>query len=86
MKREGIVVKDIKIQPASERISVDIAAKILGIKPQCLRIWMKEKKIDIGTVVPGAARNGKAAYLIYRAKLAKLLGQPADYVWPEESS
>lgn len=55
-----------------ERITIEEAAKMLGISKQAVRILMQEKKVDIGLVVEGKEHK---TYLIFREKLNKLVGK-----------
>ena len=71
---------------SQERIPLDVAAKILGVRPQGLRQMMAKKQLDIGVIIEGGARNHRNQYLVFRAKLAKLLGYEPDHHWEEESS
>lgn len=73
-----------RVKQMCETLSVNVAAKILNLQPQTVRLWMASGKLDIGTTIPGGSRNGRTAYLVSRAKLARLLGQPADHHWEEE--
>ena len=60
----------------SERVSVEQAAKEIGIAPQGLREYMKRGLIDIGAVLPNISGKGKSKrYLISRSKLDKYLGR-----------
>ena len=71
---------------SSEVISVDVAAMILGIRPQGVRNLMSSGKADLGIVIKGNGRNGHNTYRIYRAKLARHLGRDPDHIWPEEEN
>ena len=60
----------------SERVSVEQAAKEIGIAPQGLREYMKRGLIDIGVVLPNLNGKGKSKrYLISRSKLDRYLGR-----------
>lgn len=59
----------------SERVSVEQAAKELGMCPQGLREYMKRGLIDIGRILPCANGSKKKRYFIYRDKLDKELGK-----------
>lgn len=67
-----------------EIIPIPIAAKILGIYPQGVRILMASGKADLGLVIKAKGKNGHNSYRVYRAKLAKYVGREPDHVWPEE--
>lgn len=69
---------------ASEVIPNEIAAKILGMKKQYMFDLMRDKRIDIGTVIPGKDRHSRSVIYVYRAKLARHLGREPDHVWDEE--
>lgn len=69
---------------SSEIISIDVAAKILGMYPQGVRNLMASGKADLGFVSKAKGRNGHNSYRVYRAKLARYVGREPDYVWPEE--
>lgn len=58
----------------SERVSVEEAARLLGITPQGVRVQMQRGLLDIGIVVPSVKGNKKNTYLIYRNKLNRVLG------------
>lgn len=60
----------------SERVTVQQAAKELGLAPQGVRVQMIRGELDIGRVVPSVSGNGRR-YLIYRDKLNKELGKDA---------
>ncbi len=65
----------------SERVSVEQAAKEIGIAPQGLREYMKRGLIDIGVVLPNLSGKGKSKrYLISRSKLDKYLGKEEVHV------
>lgn len=70
---------------SSDRIPLDVAARILGVRPQALRQMMAKKQVNIGAVIEGGARNHRNQYLIFRPKLAKLLGYEPDHHWEEEN-
>lgn len=60
----------------TERVSVQQAAKELGLAPQGVREYMKRGLIDIGEVLPTVQGKGKTnRYLICRKKLDKFLGK-----------
>lgn len=71
---------------SSEVIPLKTVAAILGFREQGVRNLMASGKVDLGFVQKGNGRNGHNTYRIYRAKLAKYLGRPPDYVWPEEQN
>lgn len=64
------------------------AAKILGMRYQCMLDEMNSGRLNIGWV---KYPNNKIAsrrnqFRVYRAKLAAHLGWPdPDHVWPEEN-
>jgi predicted transcriptional regulator len=58
----------------SNRVSVQDAARELGMNPQGVREYMKRGLIDIGMVVPSVTGNGMR-YIIMREKLNKVLGK-----------
>jgi len=58
----------------SNRVSVQQAAKELGMNPQGVREYMKRGLIDIGLVVPSLTGDGNR-YIIMREKLDKVLGR-----------
>lgn len=58
----------------SERVTVQQAAKELGLAPQGVRVQMQRGMLDIGRVVPSVRGNGQR-YLIYRDKLDRELGK-----------
>jgi len=59
-------------------VSVEQAAKELGMQPQGVREHMKRGYLDIGNVLPvlNKKKNGsrKYSYYIYREKLDRVLG------------
>ena len=55
-----------------ERVSIDEAAKVLGISKQALRIMMNKKAIDIGLV---SGEGQRKTYIIFREKLNRLVGK-----------
>lgn len=58
----------------SNRVSVQEAARELGMNPQGVREYMKRGLIDIGIVVPSVTGNSKR-YIIMREKLNRVLGK-----------
>lgn len=59
----------------SVRVTVEQAAKEMGIAPQGVREYMKRGLIDIGVVLPAINGGKTQRYLIYRDKLDKHLGK-----------
>lgn len=57
-----------------QRVSVPDAAAEIGCDPHYLRIMMRNKKWDLGAVVPPKKVGGKYQYLIFRKKLDRFLG------------
>jgi len=55
-----------------ERVSIEEAAKMLGVSKQSVRLLMQRKKVDIGLVVDSGA---KKTYIIFREKLMRLIGK-----------
>lgn len=55
-----------------ERVSIEEAAKMLGVSRQAVRLLMQRKKVDIGLVVDSGA---KKTYIIFREKLMRLIGK-----------
>lgn len=61
----------------TQRVTVQQAAKELGLAPQGVREYMKRGLIDIGDVLPAIQGKGKTKrYVIYREKLDRYLGKP----------
>lgn len=58
----------------SERVTLEQAAKEIGMAPQGLREYMKRGKIDIGYVLPALSGN-TYRYVIFREKLDSYLGK-----------
>lgn len=58
----------------SERVTVEQAARELGLAPQGVREYMKRGLIDIGVVLP-AVQGEKKRYVIFRSKLDRFLGK-----------
>lgn len=56
------------------RVSLEQAAKEIGMAPQGLREYMKRGKINIGYVLPALSGNGHR-YIIFRDKLDEYLGK-----------
>ena len=54
-----------------ERVSIEEAAKMLGISKQAVRMLMQRKEVDIGFVTG----SGRKSYVIFREKLNKLIGK-----------
>ena len=54
-----------------ERISIEEAAKLLGMSKQAVRLLMLNKKVDIGFVTG----DGRKTYVIFREKLNRLIGK-----------
>lgn len=59
----------------ANRVTLEQAAKELGLAPQGVREYMKRGLIDIGMVLPSVEGGGKKRYLIFRDKLDKVLGK-----------
>lgn len=57
-----------------QRVTLPNAAKEIGIEPDRLRYLMREKKVDLGKVLPPKSAGGRYEYLIFRPKLDKFLG------------
>lgn len=57
-----------------QRVSVNDAAAEIGCHPQYLRQQMREKKWDLGHVIPPKRAGKQYAYIVLRAKLDKFLG------------
>lgn len=66
----------------SERISVEEAARLLGMAPQGVRVQMRRGLLDIGKVFPSVShkKGGRTIYqyFIFRDKLNKVLGKNND--------
>lgn len=59
-----------------ERVSVDEAAKILGMAPYMVRFRMKKKILPIGRAIPPEQNGtGRWEFRIYRALLEKEVGK-----------
>lgn len=58
----------------SERVSVNQAAKELGMSPMAVRVRMEKGLLDIGECFPSMQGN-KTSYYIYRNRLNKVLGK-----------
>ena len=54
-----------------ERISIEEAAKMLGMSKQAVRILMNKNQVDIGFVTG----DGRKTYVIFREKVNKLIGK-----------
>ena len=54
-----------------ERITIEEAAKLMGMSKQAVRLLMINKKVDIGFVTGDGRKN----YVIFREKLNKLMGK-----------
>ena len=54
-----------------ERITVEDAAKMLGISKQAVRVLMDQHVLEIGIVVDGKRKR----YLIFREKLDEAVGK-----------
>ena len=54
-----------------ERISIEEAARMLGMSKQAVRILMNKKQVDIGFVTG----EGRKTYVIFREKLMRLIGK-----------
>lgn len=54
-----------------ERISIEEAAKMLGMSKQAVRILMNKKQVDIGFVTG----DGRKTYVIFRENVNKLVGK-----------
>ena len=61
-----------------KRLSVKDTAEILGVHPEYLRQLMRNKQIDIGTVIKPARAGGNYQYLIFRDKVNKLIGKEKE--------
>ncbi len=63
----------------SERVSVNEAARILGMSPTSVRFQMKKKTLPIGRAVP-PEKNGSSrwAFYIYRRMLNQVIGKEED--------
>ena len=59
----------------ANRVTLEQAAKELGLSPQGLREYMKRGLIDIGIVLPSLESGENNRYLIFRNKLDKVLGK-----------
>ena len=55
-----------------ERVSIEEAARMLGVSKQSVRLLMQRKKVDIGLVVDSGA---KKTYIVFREKLNRLVGK-----------
>lgn len=55
-------------------ISVPKAAEILGFSADYLRWLMREKKLDVGIVIPPKKKGGIYRYKVSVAKLDRLIG------------
>lgn len=56
----------------SERVSLKDAAAMMGVSPQCLRMMMQKKAVNIGFVVEN---NTNKSYIIFRDRLNRVLGK-----------
>ena len=65
-----------KKEITSERVSVNEAARILGMSPCSVRFQMKRRLLPIGRAVP-PEKNGSSrwAFYIYRRMLNQLIGK-----------
>lgn len=54
-----------------ERITIEEAAKLLGISKQSVRLLMNKKKIDIGFVTG----DNRKTYVVFREKINRLVGK-----------
>ena len=54
-----------------ERVTIEEAAKMMGMSKQAVRLLMLTKKVDIGFVTGDGRKN----YVIFRDKLNKLMGK-----------
>lgn len=62
-----------------ERVSVDEAAKILGMAPYMVRFRMKKKTLPIGRAIPPEQTgSGRWEFRIYRALLEKEVGRTLE--------
>ena len=59
------------MEKTMERISIEEAAKMLGISKQSVHILMNKKQVDIGFVTG----DGRKTYVIFREKVNKLVGK-----------
>lgn len=66
----------------TERISVEEAARLLGMAPQGVRVQMRRGLLDIGNVFPSVShkKGGRTIYqyFIFRNKLNRVLGKNSD--------
>ena len=65
----------------AERMTVEQVAMITGHKVTYVRARMLDGSWDIGTVTKVGKKH---CFDVFRAKLARHMGRPLDYVWPEE--
>lgn len=63
----------------TERISVEEAARLLGMAPQGVRVQMRRGLLDIGNVFPAVSqkKGGRTTYqyFIFRDKFNRVLGK-----------
>jgi hypothetical protein len=55
----------------TDRIPVNVAARIMGVIPQFIYQEMREGRMDLGYVTG----NKRKQYIIFRAKLEKMIGR-----------
>ncbi len=65
----------------AERMTVEQVAMITGHKVTYVRARMLDGSWDIGTVTKIGKKH---SFDVFRAKFARHMGRPLDYVWPEE--
>ena len=58
-----------------ERVTVDEAAKMLGISKQAVRVLMDQRVLKIGIVIGGKRKR----YLIFIEKLYEMVGKEPVY-------
>jgi hypothetical protein len=58
-----------------ERVTVDEAAKMLGISKQAVRVLMDQRVLKIGIVIGGKRKR----YLIFKEKLYEMGGKEPVY-------
>ncbi len=60
-------------------IRPDVAAKILGVRPEKVRQWMRNNKVDLGLAIsPESSGKTNWEYYIYPAKLEKIIGRSLE--------
>ncbi|MCD8124441.1 MAG: hypothetical protein LUE23_05305 [Lachnospiraceae bacterium] len=68
----------------SERIPVDVAAYILGMHKQAVRVQMQRGRLKIGAVDPPGEKGGHRNYRIYRGLLEAYIGRELSDDYLEE--